>query len=203
VDIDERVTKLLLDRGLLIRTPYISVPDSVKFVQGSTFIGSFFGTAERKLLAIEIAVLSSNIMNNWIGKTLLVGFSQVVESAEIQNYIMRGIDIANKQIDIFSTVLRGEELPVPMTNDTGLTNSRIAPFSNKLMLYHISVLNAAGIAAYGTMISECMRKDLIAGYVRFVAEVGRYLEDGANILIDSSWMEEAPKAVDNMELRLQ
>ena len=203
IDIDERVTRLLLDRGLLIRTPYISVPDSIEFVHGSTFMGSFFGSDERKLLAIEIANLCSHIMNNLVGKTLLTGFAQVVESAEIRNYILRGIDIANKQIDIFSTVLREENIPVPMLHDIGVTNSTVAPFSNKLMLYHISVLNAIGIATCGTMMSEFMRKDLITDCVRLAAEVGLYLEDGANILIDNGWMEQPPKAVDHMELRLQ
>jgi len=203
IDSDEEVTKLLLDRGLLIRTPCITVPDSVEFVHGSTFMGSFFGSAERKLLAIEIASLGSNIMNNLIGKVLLTGFSQVVESEEIRNHIVRGIDIANKHIDIFTTVLREEDIPVPVINFTGVTNSIISPFSNKLMLYHISVLNAVGIANYGTMMSQCMRKDLITDCMRLVTEVGLYLEDGANLLIDNSWMEEPPKAVDHMELRFQ
>lgn len=203
IDSDEKVTKLLLDRGLLMRTPHILVPDSIEFVHGSTFMGSFFGFAKRKLLAIEIASLCSNIMDNLVGKVLLTGFSQVVESTEIRNYIVRGIKIANKQIDIFSTVLRGEDIPVPMINYTGVTNSIVAPFSNKLMLYHISVLNTVGISSYGTMMSECMRKDLLTNYVGIMAEIGLYLEDGANLLIDNSWMEEPPKAVDHMELRLQ
>ena len=203
IDNDERVTKLLLDRGLLVRSPFISVPDFVEFAQGSTFMGSFFGTSERKLLAIEIGDLCSNIINNLVGKTLLTGFSQVVESAKLRDYIIRVIDIADKHIYICSKILREENLPVPVLSDIGVTNSTIAPFSNKLMTYHIVLQNVAGISSYGTMMSEFMRKDLIIDCMRLAAEIGRYLEEGANLLIDNKRMEEPPKAVDHMGLRLQ
>lgn len=201
--LDDRATNLLLDKGLYIRAPYISIPDHAEFVQQQNFMGRFFGGAERKLLAIEIAGLFYNIQNNLIGKMLLTGFSQVAQSTDIQRYFMRGIEIANKHIDIFSSALHAEDVPIPMPWDSGVTNSMVAPFSDKLMLQHIAILNQVGITAYATCMSESMRKDLLIDYVRLAAEIGQYTADGAALLIDNNWMEEPPKTVDHQELRLQ
>ena len=200
LDIDDKATNLLLNKGLYIRPPYISVPDQIEFVRHKDFMGSFWGGSERKLLAIEIANLFYNIQNNLMGKTLLTGFSQVVQSPDIRRYFMRGIEIANKHIDIFSSTLQKENVPVPTSWDFGVTNSTIAPFSDRLMLHHIVTLNQAGLAAYGTSMSECLRKDLLTDYGRLVAEIGQYLDAGSNIMIDNHWMEEPPKVVDHGEL---
>ena len=70
LSLDDQATNLLLDKGLYIRPPYISVPDHIEFVQHHNFMGQFFGGSERKLLAIEIAGLSANIQNNLLGKAL-------------------------------------------------------------------------------------------------------------------------------------
>jgi hypothetical protein len=37
-------------------------------------------------------------------------------------------------------------------------------------------------------------------YMRSLAEMLAYVEDGANILIDNGWMEEPPKAADRADL---
>jgi hypothetical protein len=68
------------------------------------------------------------------------------------------------------------------------------------MLQHIVLLNHAGLAAYGTFMSESLRKDLLTNYVRLMAEIGQYLEDGSTLLLDNNWMEEPPKVVDHREL---
>lgn len=203
MDLDDRVTNLLLEKGLYIRAPYITVGEKADFIHGQDFMGSFFGGGERKLLMTEIGTLVSNIRNNIIGKILLTGFSQVAESSDVREYFNRGVEIANKHVQIFSEVLRDEDIPIPMSSDAGLTNSTVAPFSDKLMMWHAALLNQAGFAAYGTAIAASMRKDLQASYMRLAAEVGLYAADGANLLIENKWMEEPPQAVDHRELALQ
>jgi hypothetical protein len=200
MNIDDKTTNLLLNRGLYIRPPYVSVSDQIEFVQHRDFMSHFFGDGERKLLAIEIASLFFNIQNNLMGKMLLTGFSQVAQSPDIRRYALRGIEIANKHIDIFSSLLRKEDIPVPAPWDSGVTNSTVAPFSDRLMLQHIVILNQLGITGYAMAMTECLRKDLFADYGRLAAEIGQYLSDGANIMIDNHWMEEPPKAVDHGEI---
>jgi len=203
LDLDDRTTSLLLEKGLYIRAPYITVGEKAEFVHGQNFMGSFFDGGERKLLAAEIGTLFSNIRNNIMGKILLTGFSQVAESSNVRKYFNRGVEIANKHVQIFSEFLREEDIPIPMSSDSGVTTSTVAPFSDKLMLFHVVLLNQVGIAAYGTALSASMRKDLQASYMRLVAEIGQYAADGANLLIDKNWMEEPPEAVDHRELGLQ
>jgi ribosomal protein S8E len=200
MDLDERVTNLLLERGLYIRAPYITVGEKSEFVHSQTFMGNYFNGGERKLLAMEIGTLFSNIRNNIMGKILLTGFCQVAKSPEVREYMRRGVDISSKHIQIFSELLREEDIPIPMSSDLGVTNSMVAPFSDKLMLYHTTMANQIGLAAYGTATTASMRKDLQACYMRLAAEVGQYTADGANILIENNWLEEPPEAVDHREL---
>jgi hypothetical protein len=40
------------------------------------------------------------------------------------------------------------------------------------------------------------RRDIGALYVRAMTNVGLFVDDGANILIDKGWMESSPKAFD-------
>jgi len=154
-------------------------------------------------LAAEIGTLFSNIRNNIMGKILLTGFSQVAESPNVREYMNRGVEIAIKHVEIFREVLQEENIPIPMTSDSGVTNSTVAPFSDRLMLSHAVVLNQAGMAAYGTAMSVSMRKDLQGSYMRLATEIGQYAADGAKLLIDKNWMEEPPEAVDHRELGLR
>jgi len=203
IDLDNKVTGLLLEKGLYIRAPYITVGEKAEHVHDQNFFGTLFGGGERKLLAMEVGTLFSNIRNNVVGKTLLIGFSQVAESPSVRHYMRRGVEIANKHIQIFSGILREDDIPIPMSSDSGVTNSTVAPFSERLMLYHVTLLNQVGIAAYGTAISANMRKDIQTSYARLAAEIGQYAADGSNLLIGSNWMEEPPQVVDPREMGLQ
>lgn len=200
MELDEQAADLLLDKGLYIRPPYVAVDGKREFIRGRDFMGSFFGAGERNLLAIEIGVLFNNIQNNVIGRTLLTGFAQTAESAVVRRYMRRGIEIATKHIEVLSALLRSEDVPVPAPWDAGVTGSTVAPFSDKLMMYHVSLLNQVGIAAAGTNTAAAMRKDLQTTYVRLAAEIGQYAADGANLMIENAWMEEPPKVLDHREL---
>jgi hypothetical protein len=54
--LDKISTKLLLAKGLFIRSPNISHPDKVDFVQKQNYLGTIFGK-QRPLNAIEITNL--------------------------------------------------------------------------------------------------------------------------------------------------
>ena len=124
----------------------------------------------------------------------------MAQSLDMRRYFLRGIEIANKHIEIFTAILRREDIPTPMSCDAGVTTSSVAPFSDKLMLNHVAILSQVGLGAYGTYLAESMRKDLLANYVRLATEIGEYTADGATLLIDNNWMEEPPKVVNHGEL---
>jgi len=72
----------------------------------------------RRVTAIEIAHIYSNIRNNFGGKALLTGFAQVAESSKVKELMMRGINIAVKDIEVLSSSLKKDDIPVPMIGDS-------------------------------------------------------------------------------------
>lgn len=196
----ESVTKLykkslhvMLSKGIYDRPPKIDYPDKSEYIREQSFLGKWFGE-KRALSALELGEIFFVIERNYIGLLLLLGLIQVVEDKEIKQYLIRGKELSEKQINIFNQLLREEELleisPVTME----VTDSRISPFSDKLIMLLITTTTATSISLLAYAMSVSMRKDLIAHYSRIMAEVMLFGEDGMNILIERGWMEQPPLA---------
>ncbi len=93
-----------------------------------------------------------------------------------------------------------EHIPSPVTWDHTFMDSTISVFSDKLMMYHISSLNAPGAGNYGAALASSSRRDVSSHYTRLMTEILQYAEDGANIMINNGWMEQPPQADDRDEL---
>lgn len=201
-ELDQQATELLQSKGLYIRPPQVTIPVNIDFVDDKSFLsGGFFGLAEKRpLLSVEIAHLFANLQTNSLGKALLMGFAQVARSRDIRQYMLQGKDLSTNHIKVFSELLVNEDLPAPMTYDADVSDSTEAPFSDKLMLYHISLLVAAGTANYGAATAASPRRDIAANYVRLAAEIATYAADGAKLMIEKRWLEEPPQAVNRKEL---
>ncbi|WP_099156861.1 DUF3231 family protein [Virgibacillus ndiopensis] len=197
--LDTMAKNMLLRKGLYVRSPYIPYPKKVDFIKKQRFLTGWFGE-RRPLLSLEITNLFTNFQRNALGIANLIGFSQVAKSEKVTLFFIRGKEIATKHNEIFSSLLREGDLPIPMSSDTYVTESKVAPFSDKLMLFTITGLISLGIGYYGTSISTSLRRDLTSHYDRFIHEILKYSEDGANILIENGWMEEPPRASDRDNL---
>lgn len=199
MDIHKKATQLLLEKGLYIRSPYLSPPESIDFVNDTKFLGGWFGE-NRPLLSLEIANLYSNIQRNALGSALMVAFSQVASTEEIRKYMTRGKQMATKHVEVFGSLLTKDDLPSPVTWDAEVTQSKVSPFSDKLMMFHTTALIGIGMGYYGTALATCLRKDVASVYTRLTAEIGKYSLDGAKMMIDHGWMEEPPKAANRDKL---
>ncbi|WP_163969307.1 DUF3231 family protein [Oceanobacillus halotolerans] len=184
---------LLLEKGVFTRAPVIPYPEKVDFVKKQSFLTGWFGN-RRPLTALEIANIFSNHQRNAIGEAILIAFRQVTNTKEISEFFERGKQIAAKQMEVLESILRENDLPVPMNSDNFITKSTVAPISERLMLFAITSLISLGLGYYGTSMSTNLRRDLTAHYHRFIDEVLKYSEDGANLMIDFGWMEEPPHA---------
>lgn len=185
----------MLKQGTYVRPPYISTPDEVDFVEKQQFLAGFFGK-KRSLTSVEVTHLFMNVQTNAIGKALITGFAQIAQHEEIKQFFLRGKQIAQKHMDIFSNILKKEDLPAPMSWDSGISDSTSTIFSDKLMMFHVSSMIAAGIGNYGMAIAASPRRDLGLRYASLVPEISLYAEDGANIMINHGWMEKPPQADD-------
>lgn len=197
--VDQRTTEVLKDKGLNIELPYIPTPKTVDFVKKQRFLTGFFGE-HRPLMAQEITHLFQNAQSNSYGKAFMMGFSQVAQSKEIQKYFIRGKEISNKYVKIFSDILMEEDLSVPNHFDGEVSVSTKPPFSDRYMMYHANFMTQGGLGNYGMSMSSSQRRDLAVMYGRILAEVGHYAEDGANILINKGWMEQPPLAPNREKL---
>ncbi|MBY0099307.1 DUF3231 family protein [Mesobacillus maritimus] len=195
VELQDRTRDLMLEQGTYIRPPFISIPDKVDFVEKQQFLTGFFGK-KRSLSSVEITHLFLNIQTNYIGKTLITGLAQVAEKEEVKQLLLRGKKMAQKHVEIFSKYLLEEDLPAPMGWDTAITDTTAKVFSDKLIVFHVSGMIAAGVGNYGAAMAASPRRDIGARYASLVPEVTLYAEDCANLMIKKGWMEEPPQTDD-------
>jgi hypothetical protein len=199
IDLNTRTTQILLEKGLAHRPPTIPYPKKLEFVHKQSFILEGLGRREA-LTGTEVNNLFSNIQSNYLGAALAIAFSQVAKSNKVRKYLLRGKEIALKHVEVFSSYLKMDSLPIPMTYEHQITESTESPFSDKLMMFHFSLMIYAGIGNYGVSISESQRTDLVLDYARLNVEILKYSEDGANIMIAEEWLEQPPLAANRKDL---
>lgn len=199
MNLSNHVTEVMLQKGLHLRPPFIPQPDKVEFVEKQSFFNGFFGD-KRPFMAVEIAHLFTNIQVNAIKTVLIMGFSQVAKSEEIRNYFLRGKGINIKQHLILSQILNKDNLPTSIPSQFKVTDSTEAPYSDKVMLFHITNLSSAKVRNFGDSMAVSPRHDLGATYSRFLLETANFAEDGGNLLIENGWMEAPPANVDRDKL---
>ena len=110
-------------------------------------------------------------------------------------YFFKGEEVSTKQLDELTAILTKEMIPIPSSSDSYITDSTVAPFSEKLMLYHTIVLASSGISRLGSAIANTMRSDISLKYIKFTAEDIKYSKEGSDILIDNGWFEQPPQAI--------
>jgi hypothetical protein len=201
-DLDEMATHVMESKGLHVRPPYVAAAEQTEFIQSPDFLGSFFGSNQRRLSSIEIMHLFLNAQSNAIAKALMTGFSQVAQSMELRQLFVRASEIADKHIEIFNATLKESDIPSPMKLDTDIMATTVSPFSDKLMLFHVMVLFNMVLGYYAAAMGASLRKDIIVDYARLAAEVGKFGYDAVRILINNGWAEEPPMAVDRKQLVL-
>ncbi|ASN07027.1 DUF3231 family protein [Virgibacillus necropolis] len=196
----KKTKQVAKEKGTYIRSPLIPKPSQIDFVHNQSFLSGWFGE-KRPLLGVEISNLVFNARRNALGQAIITGFSQVAQSKEVRHYFERGRDISGKHVNVFTKILNESYLSSGALLATPeVTNSKEAPFSDKLMMFLITTLIASGIGQYGLAMAASPRHDLGVKYSRLIAEIAKYSNDGAKILINNGWMELPPIAADRKDL---
>lgn len=199
-DLYNRVIDIKLAKGILVRSPMMAYPTKVNFVTQEHFLDGLFGR-NRPLLATEIAHVATNIEVCGVVGTFLMGLSQTAAEKDVRAFMLRGQKIAHKQLEIFSSILTTDEISTPSPWDSTIEETTTAPFSDKLMMFITCTLSAVGIGNYGASMAASLRSDLPTTYARLMAELVKYADDGANILISHGWLEQPPQASDRKALQ--
>jgi hypothetical protein len=190
-----QVNEALLGKGLLVKPTFIPYPKQIDFIKKESYLHGFFGDI-RPLQSLEITHIYDNIENNATSKGVLIAFSQVAKLDRTKAFFLKGKEIATDHYDILTKLLEKEGLSSPPILDPMVTTSTVAPFSDKLMVFHKLDMFAMRIRAYGNALSMSARHDVAAKFGQLLLDVGKYVHDGADILIDFGWMEQPPQAAD-------
>ncbi|UFU00611.1 DUF3231 family protein [Radiobacillus kanasensis] len=202
MELYDRIISVMLHKGILSKPPRINRPSKVDFVNDQSYLAGWFGK-KRPLSAMEISGLSFNMQKSIVKVVLEIGFGQVTRSKEVQKYLQKGKKICKHQFGVLSDIMTKEDLSSPESWVSEVTDSTIAPFSDKLMMFHIVTLVSAAVGYLSAGLSVSQRRDIAVEYSRLMAEMGLYAEDGAQLMIKHGWLEQPPLAHDRDEIANQ
>jgi hypothetical protein len=199
VELYNSSAELRLSQGTFIRAPQVEVPKEITYIKSQSFITDMFGE-KRPLLTREITHIFSIIFSNIIGRVISTGFGQVSKEKKHYDYMFEGKNLATKQIGSLTSLLTDEAIPIPSSSWSHVTDSTVAPFSDKLMLNHQIILCSSALSNLGMAIADTMRTDLQAKYAGFTSNIMTYAKNGADILIDRGELEQPPQAIKHENL---
>jgi hypothetical protein len=199
LELYDRSTKVLTHKGIISKPPSLNNHQKVEFIKKQNFLTGWLGK-RRPISAVEISGTYLNLQKIMVKTVLELGFSQVAESKEVRNYMERARQLCNDHFKVLSSMLIEDNLHIPRTYETEVTDSTTPPFSDKLMLFHVTALLSSAIGYYGEAMAISQRRDLAASYAKMIAEIGLLAEDGMNLLIENEWMEQPPLATDHNDL---
>lgn len=192
-------TNVLVNKGIVSKPPSFNNHQKVEFIKKQNFLTGWLGK-RRPISAIEVSGTYLNMQKTMTKLVLELGFSQVAQSKDVRKYMERARQVCQSHFEILASMLKEDNLHIPRTFDSEVTDSTIPPFSDKLMMFFISSLLSSAIGYLGEAMSMCQRRDLSVNYSKMIAEIGLLAEDGMNLLIENEWMEQPPLATDHEDL---
>ncbi|HLR04103.1 MAG TPA: DUF3231 family protein [Virgibacillus sp.] len=190
-----------LEKGINPRTPHIEVPKEVDFIGSKDYLRGLNPFSEKRPLnAIEISYLYTNILTNAIGSNLSLAFAQTSPNNDVQEFMLHANDLAKKHIQSFVSPLTSEDLQIPKLPDVDISNSTTQTFSDKLVMFHMTEIIAAGIGNYATASATSQRMDLSAKYQKASLQAAKLAKSGADIMIKYNWLEQPPSIKNRQRL---
>lgn len=198
-------TQYLLKKGLLVRSPFVSMPNAVEFVKGVDYLGGLAinpFSQKRTLNTVEVAHLHKGVESNLTGLQMIVGFSQCASDPEVKNFFHEGAELAKGIVKELSEIMIQDALPVPQTAGGNAAASTVAPFSDKLMMYCTSLFCSFSLGSNSLGTAFSLRNDLPLKMSIFTKDVFEYAHKGAKIMIKNGWMEEPPQMPDRNAFKI-
>lgn len=194
-------TDYLLNKGVLSRPPYVTMPKQVEFIEDKNYMSGFnLISGKRSLNTIEVGYINESIADNIFGMQLMTGFAQVAKEGEVNKYFIEGKELAKKNISNFSEILSKSDIQAPSTWAGKATDSTSTPFTDKLMMYITSLITSSAIAFNVLGTTYSMRSDLQIKLGISAKDAFEFAKKGAKIMISHKWMEEPPQMEDRSQL---
>ncbi|WP_040203398.1 DUF3231 family protein [Neobacillus jeddahensis] len=191
----QKIVLLAKEKPMYSSVPSIPSPHGPEFMESTGIISNLIGD-KRPLNSSEISTLFFNSKKTGFIKSLSLAFSQVAKSEEVRNFMVKNVKLAGKDADSFNTILQQDYLPIPEKWDAEISDSTVAPFSDKLMMFHAGFLVNAALSYYGASLGSSFRSDIITNYYKVFTHA---MEAGAfayNIMVKHGWLEKQPESID-------
>lgn len=200
-EVYDKSSEIALKKGINAKPPTIETPKEIDYVDTKKYMSGLNPFQDnRPLNAVEISHLYSNVTTNTIGSKLSLAFAQTSPEKDVQEFMLRSKEISEKHIKVFVSTLMKDDILTSQTPDVSISNSTTQTFSDKLMMYHMSIISAAGIGNYATAGAASQRSDLAINYERLSLEVARLAKSGADIMIKHHWLEQPPGTMSREKL---
>ncbi|SDG92185.1 Protein of unknown function [Alteribacillus persepolensis] len=187
-------TQYLIRKGMLARPPYVSMPQSVEFVKDVKYLSGLNPFNDKRTLnTVEVAHIFHAIETNVTGMQMITGFAQSAHSTEVSKYCKRGMELSKSFITEFSAILLKDSVQAPTPAGGNVTRSTAAPFSDKLIMYCISLFCSFSLGGNSLGTAFSLRTDVAAKTTVSMKDVFEYAQEGAKIMIRNGWMEEPPQ----------
>ncbi len=187
-------TNFLLEEGILQKPITVNLPKSNSFVTEKSYIkGSNLFGEKRPLTVVEFGILYHGIETNVIGMKLMDGFSQCAKDEDVKKYFLKGKGLSKEMIKETEEILLQNDIQPKIPSGGTTTNSNVAPFSDKLMMYCTYLLSNFSIGGEGFGTGFSMRKDLNLKFGIYGKDTYEYMREGVSLMISKGWMEEPPK----------
>lgn len=190
-ELTNRCSDLMLDKGLHQPQIHLPVPVRIEKVDSESYIAGWF-TDRRPINAQEIGQIIYHYRATEIHKEVIKTAIQVTKTKEFKKHFERGVDIYQKHLDVFKSILSENNLPKLTTWENEILDTTDSPFSDRIWQFKHAALTAQVAARYGAASSSVMRKDIGAMFLRLMSETLKYGEDAAELLIKHKYLDQLP-----------
>ena len=190
---------LIAKKGMAVKPPYTPIPDRVIYVTDQSYYGGLFGK-QRPMNILELTHVFERLESKISEGAILLGFCQIAKDEKVKAYASKGVNVYDKRIARLTSVLKDEDLPVPLQWRSEVTDSTESPFSDRLILFHIMSSIAFSVTASGFALGNCTRTDLLALFAKAILDLQSFGKDGFDLMIEKGWMEEIPLTADRNKI---
>jgi len=197
----DKCVDYLQEKDVLPRPPAVTMPKSVEFVEGTNYMSGFNLFSEKRALnTVEVAHLYHAIESNIIGMQLITGFAQVANEPEVKKYFIKGKELAKKIVTDNTQLFLQSDIQPPSTWGANATDSKVPPFSDKLMMYCTSLFCSFGLGSNALGTAFSLRSDLPLKMISEAKDILTYGQEGGKLMAKNGWLEEPPQMQDRNDL---
>jgi hypothetical protein len=194
-------TDYLLKKGVFAKPPIVTMPKQVEFVEEKNYMSGFNPFSQKRTLnTIEVGYIYESLEFNVFFMKLLTGFAQVAKNNTVKKYFLEGMELGKKNIDKLSDALLQSNIQPSCTWAGMITESTMAPFSDKIMMYIVSILSTTPLSYSALGTSYSFRSDLPLLLAMIAKDLFTFAKEGGKLMIEHKWMEEPPQMEDRNQL---